>query len=439
MSDTLDHSKSSTSLRLISKISCQLACSDDDALRTCPGALINQLDKQPDHVLVQALHEIRENTSPDLPIPWMRLYEDASLHKVVHVLDRVRRGEYTGPEGIAEVVEAMDMAILESGAPARMHLIQEVFTILEDLTVSSSADTSITFPMCEPPRLDTQCAVERMSAELGLEGFQTHLDGHGGPIIVPGCLDEWPAIEHWQYPEYLLARTLGGRRLVPVEFGDDYKASNYRSGIITFRRYLEDFVLSEHPSRMAYLAQHDLFLQIPSLRCDIAIPDYCYTDPPPPLPDSAAASTPGLDQVTALSEPLLNVWIGPRGSKTPLHTDPYHNILCQVVGYKYVRLYAPEQRHHLITAAAGSFVDRHADTMPMNTSSEPSPGQGTHQDSDTQTDVDKDRTVKTLTDDSQAEYLEAILAPGDSLYVPLGWWHYVESLSISASVSFWWN
>jgi len=39
----------------------------------------------------------------------------------------------------------------------------------------------------------------------------------------------------------------------------------------------------------------------------------------------------------------------------------------------------------------------------------------------------------------EAEYVEAILWPGEMLYIPLGWWHYVESLSTSFSVSFWWN
>ena len=34
---------------------------------------------------------------------------------------------------------------------------------------------------------------------------------------------------------------------------------------------------------------------------------------------------------------------------------------------------------------------------------------------------------------------EAVLGPGDALYVPKGWWHYVRSLSPSFSVSFWWD
>lgn len=37
------------------------------------------------------------------------------------------------------------------------------------------------------------------------------------------------------------------------------------------------------------------------------------------------------------------------------------------------------------------------------------------------------------------EYWECVLEPGDTLVIPIGWWHYVRSLSVSFSVSFWWN
>ena len=37
----------------------------------------------------------------------------------------------------------------------------------------------------------------------------------------------------------------------------------------------------------------------------------------------------------------------------------------------------------------------------------------------------------------RAEYFDCILGPGDTLYIPKGWWHYVRGLSVSFSVSFW--
>ena len=38
---------------------------------------------------------------------------------------------------------------------------------------------------------------------------------------------------------------------------------------------------------------------------------------------------------------------------------------------------------------------------------------------------------------AKAQYTEAVLKPGDSLYMPAGTWHYMRSLSASMSVNFW--
>jgi lysine-specific demethylase 8 len=37
------------------------------------------------------------------------------------------------------------------------------------------------------------------------------------------------------------------------------------------------------------------------------------------------------------------------------------------------------------------------------------------------------------------DFMDCILEEGDLLYIPPKWWHYVRSLSISFSVSFWWR
>ncbi len=40
---------------------------------------------------------------------------------------------------------------------------------------------------------------------------------------------------------------------------------------------------------------------------------------------------------------------------------------------------------------------------------------------------------------SSLQHYDCILEPGDMLYIPPKWWHYVKSLSVSFSVSFWWS
>ncbi|KAJ0083634.1 hypothetical protein Patl1_29817 [Pistacia atlantica] len=37
------------------------------------------------------------------------------------------------------------------------------------------------------------------------------------------------------------------------------------------------------------------------------------------------------------------------------------------------------------------------------------------------------------------EFFDCILNEGEMIYIPPKWWHYVRSLSISLSVSFWWG
>ncbi|KAF1997358.1 Clavaminate synthase-like protein [Amniculicola lignicola CBS 123094] len=203
------------------------------------------------------------------------------------------------------------------------------------------------------------------------------------PVVITDAIPHWPALNEraWNKPAYLMDHTLNGRRLVPIEIGRSYTDQAWGQKILSFGDFMARYMLDEtedeaedkndehigasdaisstgtmnmndtpevphlHQTKerkakeqKGYLAQHDLFAQIPSLRSDICIPDYCYADPPSPL-----SLPPNFKTVSKLDEPLLNAWFGPSGTISPLHTDPYYNVLTQVVGYKYIRLYAPSQ------------------------------------------------------------------------------------------------
>lgn len=420
-----------------------------DPIRECQLSLLKRLDEEPDAVLEIAANRIgaEKGQAAGAPLCWLRLYEDASLSKAAKILCEVATATNRSNDWIADVVKVLDMGIATSYATGRSETFEKVFQQLENLIKGDPGEIPNPFIITPPRPLETKRHIEYNCKALSFESFQWHLVRHRTPLIIPGLIDHWPASQRWQDPGYFLRMTLGGRRLVPVEIGESYTAKEYRSEVMPFREFLQTYVLAEHPKEVGYLAQHDLFTQIPSLREDIIVPDYCYTTPPVPITYSAAALTTGMDQAPQLSEPLLNAWVGPKGTKTPLHTDPYHNILCQVVGYKYVRLYAPSNRPYLYPGTVDEEGNDISNTSqvdisiaaPHATGGTGQPGGGPKFGPDGDLDARRIEMMKKFPMFVQAEYQEAILGPGECLYIPLGWWHYVESLNVSVSVSFWWN
>ncbi|XWS52474.1 hypothetical protein CRYUN_Cryun11dG0073600 [Craigia yunnanensis] len=228
---------------------------------------------------------------------------------------------------------------------------------------------------------------------LSLEGFLREYFLSGSPVILTDCMAHWPARTRWNDMDYL--RRVAGDRTVPVEVGKNYLCSEWKQELITFSQFLErvqsDGCRSKVPT---YLAQHQLFDQINELRKDISIPDYCYA---------------GGGELRS-----LNAWFGPAGTVTPLHHDPHHNILAQVVGKKYVRLYSVSYYEELYP---------YSETMLKNSS---------------QVDLDNIDDVE-FPKVRDLEFVDCILEEGEMLYIPPKWWHYVRSLTRSFSVSFWWS
>lgn len=80
---------------------------------------------------------------------------------------------------------------------------------------------------------------------------------------------------------------------------------------------------------------------MPELEKDIIVPDYCALL-------TTEDEEKGLNLITVVygsmltyfffwfqgdcSEVIVNAWFGPCGTVSPLHNDPYHNLLAQVVG-----------------------------------------------------------------------------------------------------------
>jgi len=442
-----------------------------DAIRTRTGDFDLTM-KRLDDLVTLATEKFYAFPFKDVPACWRELHREASLLKVSAF---VVKGIWGHPnsqietlhhapnleDGIMdEIVRTIDMTLIMAGPPSEDSTRDAIGAILQLLEnyhsnsikhddrqpqpkrqklngthMESSPDhfpTSFSFV----PTISN--AIPRLSAP-SFDAFEQHMqhprnpDLGPEPIIITGAFESWPARnEHpWKSPSYLMAKTIGGRRLVPIETGRSYVDEGWGQKILTFKEFMDQYILQNPTSSalaLGYLAQHDLFAQVPSLRLDIAIPDYCYTTPPPPHYSSPLANK--YSQIPQLDAPLLNAWFGPAGTISPLHTDPYHNILAQVVGKKYIRLYAPGESGNLY---ARGVEDGGID---MGNTSATDVGVLAGWDG---TKHEQSEAHEKFPQFKEARYMDCILEEGECLYIPVGWWHYVRSLSISFSVSFWFN
>eukprot|EP00873_Tetraselmis_striata_P005026 jgi/Tetstr1/425290/TSEL_015741.t1 len=152
-----------------------------------------------------------------------------------------------------------------------------------------------------------------------------------------------------------------------------------------------------HRGPVGYISQHGMFHQLRETQDDFSVPIYAR----------------GAGRLA-----MVNAWMGTRGTVTHLHTDEHDNLLAQVAGVKYLRLAAPENRE----ALAASPHPRATPGNPLNWFS----------------------PVDAEAPDGAAHpaaggvaWREVTLGPGDLLFIPRGWWHYVRALSTSISVNFW--
>lgn len=161
--------------------------------------------------------------------------------------------------------------------------------------------------------------------------------------------------------------------------------------------------------RVGFLAQYKLLEQIPELKAEIGAVPYS-------------------DQLGRGLMRRTNVWLGAAGATTALHFDPSDNWLCNVAGFKYVRLYAarhsplmyqesPERRRFAneMLRSAGNFS--FADVEPLDPQ-------------------ENERDFPKL---AAAPYTETILGPGEMLYIPWGCWHYCRALTVCVSINVWWH
>jgi hypothetical protein len=100
-------------------------------------------------------------------------------------------------------------------------------------------------------------------------------------------------------------------------------------------------------------------------------------------------------------------WFGPAGTITPLHHDPVNLMFTQVYGRKVWKIIPPYYTH-LLYNYRGVFSEVDCENP--------------------------DYEMYPLF--QNVPIIEVTLNPGDTIFIPVGWWHTVKSLDISISMSF---
>ncbi|KAI8919278.1 hypothetical protein DFJ77DRAFT_427481 [Powellomyces hirtus] len=388
-------------------------------------------------------------------------FTQASLLKAVALLTTgVVRGGESGVVGeragrrvvMREALKVLDTALLMAGRPCYEEVVMRLVQVLSACLEQEDERTAQRSLYRLPPNLPAQSPLPTIKHPVpthptppSLYTFAQHLSLRPTPtpLLMKHAVAHWPACSTrpWADLAYLAA-TAGTDRTVPIEVGGKYTDAAWTQRLVTFGELLDMCVgqpseshppptaANEDPTArtrappppppIAYLAQHDLFSQIPRLRDDILVPDYCFVHPaPPPPPTKTASTTDDSDSASDSASPdneadvKVNAWLGPRGTVSPLHHDPHNNLFAQVVGRKYIRCYDPAYSRN---------VYPHDDASMMSNTS--------------RVDVEAP-DVNAFPDFPATPYLECIVEPGDLLFIPRGWWHYVRSLELSFSVSFW--
>ncbi|GAA5843254.1 hypothetical protein JCM11251_002263 [Rhodosporidiobolus azoricus] len=449
----------------------------------------------------------------DVPVCWRRLYTDAILLGALAALATPRSAKYPAKEKkrLEEVVKQLDMSLIIAGAPGegREELIFALIEVAQDALRKASASTAsedrstsppnkkrrlsphpsvspspllppyIARPLPSLPSLPTFLALPSITPSA--PPFDPSLPHSSSFVVRSACSagTGWPAVDRWSSLVYLQEQA-GPGRVVPVEVGGDYTQAGWGQRVMPFDEFLDTLSPATPPSPPSkssstaslpappvyYLAQHSLFRQFPSLLSDLSIPDIVYSAP---STDGAGAPYEGIKTSDGY---IINAWLGPAGTKSAAHTDPWWNCYVQVTGSKWVWVAPPS-----CSSAMAAFGASSASSSPSSSSNhanlpkddpELSSSETAEQYMSNTSSLDvtvpppssmrDDGYSPSLAADSGKEHekrqekgyypqawleqveplaRQVVLQAGDVLIMPPGWWHAMKSLETSFSVSIW--
>ncbi|MFJ4114518.1 cupin-like domain-containing protein [Pseudomonas sp. NPDC089758] len=237
--------------------------------------------------------------------------------------------------------------------------------------------------------------VERIpAAQLDVERFQRHYLPYGTPVVISDALREWKLFN--------LDRQASLEHFAELQ------------GITRHGDYVKKTFSTERDFRSTSMADFINALDNPQPRDSNGEPPAYMGNNIVPAQLLELIQYPPYFERSLYIAP--RIWIGPKGTLTPLHRDDADNLFAQVWGDKSFILAAPHHR-----PALGTW------------STSPKGGLDGCDFNPDAPDYQRFPEARGVT------FLRVLLQAGDLLFLPEGWFHQVESVSTSLSVNFWVN
>lgn len=234
--------------------------------------------------------------------------------------------------------------------------------------------------------------VERRSG-LSEREFSREYKAANRPVVLLDAVDSWPA-KRWTF-EFFRSR-YGDTLVVPNRYdGRWYAAEALKE--MRLADFIDGLETKDWNTFPYYLWDNrDIFRRHPELLRGCSVPGYFY--------DWCA-------KLPQLQRPGPRLFIGPRGAVTPFHIDFWgtHGWLTNIVGRKRWIVVPPHQKHLLHGVRFGNKVRYEVNPEAP--------------------DFDRFPRFREVT------AFECTLGPGETMFIPGGWFHYVKSVESCISLT----
>ena len=246
-------------------------------------------------------------------------------------------------------------------------------------------------PVSGSTAADGYRAIERIAAP-DADTFTRDYLRRRRPVVLSGLDGAWLPLEKWTFGQ--LAATYGDSLLTTAPLRDGALDDHPTNGVAFRKVRLDDLIASFRATGCGGdYAMAPVWNFPAAFQRDYEVPPYCA-------------------QARYLRP---KVWIGKAGTVTPTHRDVPHNLHVHLVGRKHWLLFPPGHAAQMYSRSPFSGMPNFAQVDPEH--------------------PDFDRFPRFR----EATGYHAVVGPGDTLFIPRGWWHYTRSLDDVVSMNFWWG